>query len=102
MWSAAPAAVLPHRPARRDHQAGGAAAQAGRGPGVAVAQRDVLLAGRQAPLPPLFEGQMDATEIIPAPEEGGPFHSPSSGVSAVAQKEPRSAEAQDMEKLDNV
>ena len=65
-------------------------------------RKDFPLAGRQAPLPPLFEGQMDAAEIVPAPEEGGPFHSPSSGVSAVAQKEPRSAEAQDMEKLDNV
>lgn len=66
-------------------------------------RKDFPLAGREAPLPPLFDGQTDSdASIIPAPEEGGPFHSPSAGVSTVAQKEPRSAEAGRPEKLDTL
>ena len=66
-------------------------------------RKDFPLAGREAPLPPLFDGQTDSdAAIIPAPEEGGPFHSPSAGVSTAAEKEPRSAEAGRPEKLDTL
>ncbi|MBQ6534377.1 MAG: NADH-quinone oxidoreductase subunit C [Opitutales bacterium] len=55
-------------------------------------RKDFPLAGREAPLPPSFEGNEGATKIVPAPEEGGPFHSPSDGAAFSPQKEPRSAE----------
>ncbi len=55
-------------------------------------RKDFPLAGKEAPLPPSFEGNEDAAKVVPAPEEGGPFHSPSSGAEFVSQKEPRSIE----------
>lgn len=57
-------------------------------------RKDFPLEGREAPLPPTFEGNENATKVVPAPEEGGPFHSPSGGVKFVAQKEPRSRRTQ--------
>ncbi len=53
-------------------------------------RKDFPLEGREAPLPPSFEGNEEAAKIVPAPEEGGPFHSPSCGVAFVSKKEPRS------------
>ncbi len=38
-------------------------------------RKDFPLAGRDAPLPDTFEGNEDATEVVPAPMEGGPFYS---------------------------
>ena len=57
-------------------------------------RKDFPLEGREAPLPPTFEGNENAAKVVPAPEEGGPFHSPSGGVKFVAQKEPRSRRTQ--------
>ncbi len=53
-------------------------------------RKDFPLAGKEAPLPPSFEGNENATKVVPAPEEGGPFHSPSVSTDFVPQKEPRS------------
>ncbi len=53
-------------------------------------RKDFPLAGKEAPLPPSFEGNENATKVVPAPEEGGPFHSPSVETDFVPQKEPRS------------
>ena len=55
-------------------------------------RKDFPLAGKEAPLPPSFEGNENATKVEPAPEEGGPFHSSSCGTEFCSEKEPRSAE----------
>ena len=64
-------------------------------------RKDFPLAGKDAPLPPTFEGNEDATKVVSAPEEGGPFHSPSAGVRFASEKEPRSVEG-GMETIDNI
>lgn len=53
-------------------------------------RKDFPLSGREAPLPDTFEGNEDATEVVPAPEEDGPFHSPSAGSVFASGREPRS------------
>lgn len=53
-------------------------------------RKDFPLAGKEAPLPPTFSGNEGVVKIVPAPEEGGPFHSPSCGVNFSSEKEPRS------------
>lgn len=65
-------------------------------------RKDFPLEGREAPLPPTFEGAEDAVKITPAPEEGGPFHSPSSGYKYVSEKEPRSVQGGAGENIDNI
>lgn len=65
-------------------------------------RKDFPLEGKPAPLPPTFEGNEDAIEITPAPERGGPFHSPSGGVKYVSEKEPRSVQGNSDEKIDNI
>jgi NADH-quinone oxidoreductase subunit C len=55
-------------------------------------RKDFPLAGKEAPLPPSFEGNENATKVEPAPEEGGPFHAPSSSTEFCSEREPRSAE----------
>jgi len=57
-------------------------------------RKDFPLAGREAPLPPSFEGNELATKIMPAPEEGGPFHSPSCCTQFSPDREPRSIDGQ--------
>ncbi len=64
-------------------------------------RKDFPLAGKEAPLPPTFEGNEDATSVIPAPEEGGPFHSPNTGVRFASEREPRSVEG-GLETIDNI
>ncbi len=65
-------------------------------------RKDFPLAGKEAPLPPTFEGNEDATTIAPANEEGGPFHAPNFGTQFVSEKEPRSAEGGMSDKIDNI
>ncbi len=65
-------------------------------------RKDFPLAGKEAPLPPTFEGNEDATEVIAADEAGGPFHSPNFGVEFVSEKEPRSAEGGMSGRIDNI
>ena len=65
-------------------------------------RKDFPLAGKEAPLPPTFEGNEDATAVVPASEEGGPFHAPSSGAKFASEKEPRSVEGGSFEKIDNI
>ena len=55
-------------------------------------RKDFPLAGLPAPLPDTFEGNEDATKVVPAPEEGGPFHSASESSGFSPQREPRSWE----------
>ncbi len=64
-------------------------------------RKDFPLAGKEAPLPPTFEGNENATRVVPAPEEGGPFHAPNDGCRFVSEKEPRSVEG-GMETIDNI
>lgn len=64
-------------------------------------RKDFPLAGKEAPLPPTFEGNEDATSVVPAPEEGGPFHSPNTGVRFASEREPRSVEG-GLETIDNI
>jgi len=64
-------------------------------------RKDFPLAGKPAPLPDTFEGNEDATKLTPAPEAGGPFHSPSAGTTFSTQREPRSMEIQRGE-FDNI
>lgn len=65
-------------------------------------RKDFPLEGKEAPLPPTFEGNEDATKIIPAPEEGGPFHAPNAGTGFVSEKEPRSHSGAQTENLQNI
>ncbi len=65
-------------------------------------RKDFPLAGKEAPLPPTFEGNEDATEVVSADEAGGPFHAPNFGTQFVSEKEPRSAEGGMSEKIDNI
>lgn len=53
-------------------------------------RKDFPLAGKPTSLPETFEGNEDATEVVAAPEEGGPFHSPSDGEKFISRREPRS------------
>ena len=55
-------------------------------------RKDFPLSGRDAPLPDTFADNEDATKVVPAPEEGGPFHSPSTATIFASQREPRSAD----------
>lgn len=55
-------------------------------------RKDFPLAGREAPLPPSFEEGYKGLKITPAPEEGGPFHSPSHGRKFSPEREPRSVD----------
>ena len=57
-------------------------------------RKDFPLAGKEgSPLPPTFEDEDEAGQVIPAPLVGGPFHSPSDGTALFStQKEPRSVE----------
>ena len=57
-------------------------------------RKDFPLEGRDAPLPPTFEGNENVTKVVAAPEDGGPFHSPSGGTEFVTEKEPRSRRTQ--------
>ena len=57
-------------------------------------RKDFPLAGRDAPLPETFEGNENVTKVVPAPENGGPFHSPSCGTEFCAEREPRSLDGQ--------
>lgn len=57
-------------------------------------RKDFPLAGKEAPLPDTFAGNEDATRVVPAPESGGPFHSPSSGTKFSCGREPRSMQVQ--------
>lgn len=65
-------------------------------------RKDFPLEGKEAPLPPTFEGNEDAVKIISAPEEGGPFHAPNSGTVFVSEKEPRSHSGNPAENLQNI
>jgi len=56
-------------------------------------RKDFPLAGRPAPLPESFEDNESVTKVIPAPEEGGPFHAPSCGTTFAPQREPRSIDS---------
>lgn len=54
-------------------------------------RKDFPLAGRDAPLPPSFDGEETTVRVMAASEEGGPFHSPSDGSAQFStEKEPRS------------
>ncbi len=64
-------------------------------------RKDFPLAGREAPLPPSFEEGYKGVEIKPAPEEGGPFHSPSCGHKFSPEREPRSVDGA-CERVDNI
>ena len=64
-------------------------------------RKDFPLEGRDAPLPPSFGGNEAAAKVEPAPEEGGPFHSPSCGTEFVSEKEPRSRQGE-CETFDNL
>lgn len=55
-------------------------------------RKDFPLSGRDAPLPDTFADNENATKVVPAPEEGGPFHSPSTATIFASQREPRSAD----------
>ncbi len=52
-------------------------------------RKDFPLCGKEAPLPESFEGNEDAAKVVPAPENGGPFHSPSCGTKFASEREPR-------------
>ncbi len=52
-------------------------------------RKDFPLAGLPAPLPDSFDGNYEATEVKPAPMEGGPFKAPQ-GDSFAEGREPRS------------
>lgn len=53
-------------------------------------RKDFPLAGKPTALPEYFEFNENVTKVVPAPEEGGPFHSPSHEVEFTPQREPRS------------
>jgi len=57
-------------------------------------RKDFPLAGIDAPLPDTFAGNENATKVVPAPEAGGPFHSPSCGTEFSPDREPRSLDGQ--------
>lgn len=57
-------------------------------------RKDFPLAGKDAPLPETFEGNENVTKVVPASENGGPFHSPSCGAEFCTEREPRSLDGQ--------
>jgi len=64
-------------------------------------RKDFPLAGKESPLPETFAGNEGVTKVIPAPENGGPFHSPSCGAKFVSEREPRSLDGQ-CSAIDNI
>ncbi len=53
-------------------------------------RKDFPLEGREASLPDSFDGNEGVAKVVPAPEEGGPFHAPSEGAEFSTDREPRS------------
>lgn len=56
-------------------------------------RKDFPLAGKDAPLPETFDSEDASLKVCAAPEEGGPFHSPSQSSEFASQHEPRSVES---------
>ncbi len=62
-------------------------------------RKDFPLEGREAPLPPTFDEETSiGVSVEPAPEEGGPFHAPSAGVTFTTDREPRGMSSTDYTK----